>query len=732
MIDPQVSLAFALHSNPGAYAALIGSGVSVGAGIPTGWQVVLDLISKVARVLGEDPGDDLAGWYQERFGEEPDYSKLLDTLAKSPAERSALLRGYFEPTAEERARGVKVPGAAHTALAELAATGHLRLFVTTNFDRLIEQALEAAGVTPRVLSTPDSILGSPPLSQAGCTVLKLHGDYLDTRIKNTPGELDSYDEVVDALLDRIIDEHGFIVCGWSAAWDTALRRAFERSKIRRYTTYWADVVPPGEHASHLIELLHGEFVQVKGADAFFTDMVDKLRSLDDGGGVKTESKTPEIVCIPRTRYAKSGDVHIAFQVFGEGPVDVVMAPGFVSHIENYWTEPRFARWLERLGQGCRVVMFDKRGTGLSDHVNELPAMDDRMDDVRAVMDAVGIERAALFGISEGGSLAALFAASHPERCSALVLYGAFARFSDWFPTDAPLQAFLEYIDSNWGSGESLPRFAPTYAEDQKLKEWWGRFERLGANPAAAMTLIKMNSQIDISHVLPSVRVPTLVLHRTGDTMINIHGGRELARLIPNAKLVELAGRDHIPFVGENAVAIVDQIHEFLIGFKPYDATERTLATVLFTDIVGSTSRAEVLGDEMWLDVMEAHDAIVRRELGRFRGREIKSLGDGFLATFDGPGRAVKCAVAITEAVRHLGIEVRTGLHTGEVELGDDDVRGIAVHMASRVMAQAGPGDVYVTRTVRDLVAGSGINFRGLGQHQLSGFAEQMELYATAK
>ena len=217
MIDPQVSLAFALHSNPGAYAALIGSGVFAGAVIPTGWQVVLDLISKLARVLGEDPGDDVSSWYQERFGEEPDYSKLLDTLARSPVERSALLRSYFEPTAEERTRGVKVPGAAHTALAELAATGHVRLFVTTNFDRLIEQALEAAGVNPRVLSTPDSILGSPPLSQAGCTVVKLHGDYLDTRIKNTPAELDSYDESVDALLDRIIEEHGFIVCGWSAA-----------------------------------------------------------------------------------------------------------------------------------------------------------------------------------------------------------------------------------------------------------------------------------------------------------------------------------------------------------------------------------------------------------------------------------------------------------------------------------------------------------------------------------
>ena len=293
MIDPSVSLAFAIHSNPGAYAALIGSGVSVGAGIPTGWGVVLDLISKVARVLGEDPGADVAAWYQERYGEEPDYSKLLDALARSPAERSAILRSYFEPTAEERARGVKVPGAAHTALAELAANGHLRLFVTTNFDRLIEQALEAAGVTPRVLSTPDSILGSPPLSQAGCTVLKLHGDYLDTRIKNTPAELDAYHESVDALLDRIIEEHGFIVCGWSAAWDTALRRAFERRKSRRYSTYWADVVPPGKHASRLIEMLEGDFIHVNGADDFFTGIVDKLKTLDDSGSVQTVATVPK-------------------------------------------------------------------------------------------------------------------------------------------------------------------------------------------------------------------------------------------------------------------------------------------------------------------------------------------------------------------------------------------------------------------------------------------------------
>lgn len=433
---------------------------------------------------------------------------------------------------------------------------------------------------------------------------------------------------------------------------------------------------------------------------------------------------------PTTRYAKSGPVHVAYQVFGEGAVDVVMAPGFVSHIENYWTEPRFARWLERLAQGCRVVLFDKRGTGLSDRVPELPAMDERMDDVRAVMDAVGIDKAALFGISEGGSLAAFFAACHPDKCTALVLYGAFARFTDWIPTEEALQNLFDYIDRDWGSGESLPLFAPNYAEDRMLKEWWGRFERLGADPGAAIALMRMNSQIDISHALPSIRVPTLVLHRTGDTTIDIHGGRELARLIPGAKLVEFPGQDHVLFVGDQEDEIVDEIHRFLVGSRPPTVSERTLATVLFTDIVGSTQRAEALGDQRWRDVVAAHDDIVRQELGRFRGREIKSLGDGFLATFDGPGRAVKCAVAIAETVASLGIEVRGGLHTGEVELSEHDVHGIAVHIASRVAEQAGAGEVYVSRTVRDLVAGSGIRFRGLGPHSLAGFEEPMELYAA--
>src|ERR1700688_1264978 len=347
-----------------------------------------------------------------------------------------------------------------------------------------------------------------------------------------------------------------------------------------------------------------------------------------------------------TRYAKSGEVHVAYQVFGEGP-DLIMAPGFVSHIENYWDEPRLARWLSKLGGFCRVVLFDKRGTGLSDRVANLPVMDERMDDVRAVMDAVGIERAVQFGISEGGSLATIFAASHPERTNSLIVYGAFARFLHWIPDDAGFNALISYIDEHWGSGASLPAFAPTQAEDVALKHWWGKFELLGANPSAAMALMRMNREINISGILHSIKVPTLVLHLTGDTLINVEGGRELAAGIPNARLVEHPGTDHIPFL-EAGDWILEEIEEFITGSRSTPVVDRVLATVVFTDIVDSTARADAKGDLAWRDLLQAHDKTVRQELSRFRGKEVKTLGDGFLATFDGPARAIHCARAIRD------------------------------------------------------------------------------------
>ena len=431
---------------------------------------------------------------------------------------------------------------------------------------------------------------------------------------------------------------------------------------------------------------------------------------------------------PITRYAKAGDVHVAYQVFGSGPIDLVFVPGFISHIENYWTEPRFARWLGRLGGFCRVVMFDKRGTGLSDRVGGLPTMDERLDDVRAVMDASGMQRAAVFGISEGASLAALFAATHPERCDSLVLYGGFARFASWIPTEQALEELFRYIDTDWGSGKSLPMFAPSQAGEVAFQQWWGRFERLGADPAAAIALMRMNSQIDITDVLPSIHVPTLVIHKTEDTTVAFEGGQVLANRIPGARLVTFPGVDHIIFLGDVAERILDEMEEFLTGSRSTGSADRVLATVLFTDIINSTARAEAMGDRAWRDLLDAHDAAVRRELARFGGNEVKSLGDGFLATFDRPARAIRCAMEIAEAVRSLGIAVRVGAHTGEIDLIEGDVRGIAVHIASRVAALAAANEVLVSRTVKDLVAGSGLVFEDYGAHALKGVPENWQIY----
>ncbi len=436
----------------------------------------------------------------------------------------------------------------------------------------------------------------------------------------------------------------------------------------------------------------------------------------------TSAKIP-----PKTQYAKSGDIHIAYQVFGEGDVDVVYMPGFTSQIEHYWDEPNFARWLRRFGSFARVILFDKRGTGLSDHVSELPGVDDRMDDVRAVMDAAGIERAAILGISEGGSLATLFAATYPSRSQALILYGAFAKFSSWFPTQEALDGFLEYAENNWGAGETMPMFAPSRKDDPAFQQWWAKQERLGANPRAAATLMRMNSQIDIADILHSVVVPTLVIHRTEDMVVNVEGGRFLAQNIPKAKYVELPGVDHLPFVGENAEQILDEIDKFLTGHRLAVDFNRALATVLFTEIVGSPAKAQELGDQAWGDLRVQHDKIVRQELKRYRGNEVQSTGDGFVVTFDGPTRAIRCAQAIVTAVNSLGIEVRAGLHTGEIEFVNNDARGIAVNIAAQVTALAHARDVIVSRTVKDLVAGSGIVFEDFGNHELKGVPDVWNL-----
>jgi class 3 adenylate cyclase len=428
---------------------------------------------------------------------------------------------------------------------------------------------------------------------------------------------------------------------------------------------------------------------------------------------------------PVTRYAKSGDAHIAYQVFGDGAIDLVFVPGFISHVEHYWDHPDLARWLLRLGSFARGIMFDKRGTGLSDPVSEMPPLDLRMDDVRAVMDAAGSESAALFGISEGGALSALFAATYPQRCQRLILYGAFPRF----PISAEvLEQFIKTVDRAWGSGLSLPAFAPSRQTDPAMVQWWGRFERLGGSPAAVIAALRMAAETDVSDVLPSIRVPTLVIHCKDDTLIPVECARLIARNVPGARLIELPGKDHLFFVHEQ---IGDAIEEFLTGSVSVADTERVLATVLFTDIVGSTALAERVGDRRWHDLLDAHHAAARRELARYRGSEVKSLGDGLLATFDGPARAVRCACAIAKAVRQLEIEVRCGLHTGEIEIGEKDVQGIAVHIAARISAVAAAGETLVSRTVKDLVAGSGLRFNDRGKHSLKGLADAMELYAAS-
>ncbi len=432
--------------------------------------------------------------------------------------------------------------------------------------------------------------------------------------------------------------------------------------------------------------------------------------------------------VPVTHYAKSGDVHIAYQEYGAGSVDLIWVPGFVSNIDNYWDQPRFANWIRRLGQSARVIMFDKRGTGLSDRTEQLPGLDERMDDVCAVMSAVGLEKAALLGISEGGTLATLFAGTHPEKCTGLVLYGAFAKFRHWFPTPEKLAGFFDYVDREWGSGASYVNYAPSRGNDPAFQEWWGRFERLGASPGAVKELMRMNSELDITNILSSVKVPTLVIHRTEDVLVSVEGGRQLSNGIPGARLVELPGTDHLAWVADDSDYIADLIVEFLTGTKPELSGDRVLATILFTDIVDSTVRAEALGDARWSDLLEAHNQAVRQELERFRGHEIKSLGDGFLATFDGPARAIKCGRAIVDAMRPLGLETRVGVHTGEVEIREGDILGIAVHIASRIVELAQAGETLVSRTVKDLVAGSGITFEDFGIHELKGAPDTWQLF----
>ena len=440
---------------------------------------------------------------------------------------------------------------------------------------------------------------------------------------------------------------------------------------------------------------------------------------------------------PKTRYAKSGDVHIAYQMLGNGDRDLILVPGFISHVEHFWEDPGVARFLRRMASFSRLIFFDKRGTGLSDRVpdSELPTLEQRMDDVRAVMDDVGSDRAALFAPSDAGGMATLFAATHPERTTALILYGCFAASAKdpeypWGQTPAELDQGLQRWKKSWGDGAMyLELFAPSMLGDKRYEEWFAKLERLSVSPGAAITLARMNAQIDIRNVLAAIRVPTLVLHRTRDRVVYVEEGRFLAERIPGAKYVEIPGTDHWPWNGDSE-SILQEVNEFLTGTREISEPERVLTTVMFTDIVDSTKLAADLGDRRWTELLEDHQQLVRQELTRFRGREIDTAGDGFLATFDGPARAIRCASAIRDAMKGLGIEIRAGLHTGECEMVGEKMRGVAVHIGARVAALAGPGEVLLSRTVRDLVAGSGLAFEDRGTHVLKGVPGEWQLFAV--
>lgn len=437
-----------------------------------------------------------------------------------------------------------------------------------------------------------------------------------------------------------------------------------------------------------------------------------------------------------TKYAKSGKVHIAYQVVGDGPLDLVLVPGWVTHLEHQWQEPLQARFLERLASFARLILFDKRGTGLSDRVAEdaLPTLEVRMDDVRAVLDAIGSSRAALVGISEGGPMCALFSATYPERTAALVMYGSYAKWIrdadyPWAPTRADHETAFDAYEKGWGTPVGLKTVAPSVANDERYRKWWAEYLRTGASPGAGVALYRMNVEIDIRHVLPAIRVPTLILHRTGDRLINVGGSRYVAERIRNAKYVELAGVDHLPWFGDSD-SVLAEIEEFLTGERPAAESDRILATVMFVDIVGSTERAAAVGDARWRDLLAGYHSRASAEIGRFRGRLIDTAGDGVFAAFDGPARAVRCAHAIREAASGLGLTVRAGLHTGECETAGDKLVGMAVHVAARVSSTASPDEVLTSSTVRDLVAGSGIQFSERGAHVLKGVPGEWRLFTA--
>lgn len=433
-----------------------------------------------------------------------------------------------------------------------------------------------------------------------------------------------------------------------------------------------------------------------------------------------------------TRYAKSGELNIAYQVFGDGDLKLVLIPGWASNVENIWTLTEFAEFADKLAQFARVILLDRRGTGLSDPVVNPPTLEERMDDVRAVIDAAGWERAVIWGISEGGPMAMMFAATYPHRVQALVLYGTFARFSrgDDYPYGYPPEANAKWVadlETTWGSGELSRSFAPSMSNDAATMRILARLERMAMSPGTAHKLFGLLTQTDVRHVLPAIRVPTLILHRAEDKPVRVGHARYLAERIAGARYVELPGSDHMPMMGD-VDALLDEVREFLTGERAAPESDRILATILFCDIVDSTIRAAELGDHEWKRLLLQFYAMVDGKLHHFRGRKLDTAGDGLFAAFDGPARAVRCGAALVDAAKALSLQVRVGVHTGECEVLGEKYSGIAVHLGARVASAADPGQVLVTSTVKDLVVGSGIHFEDLGSRTLKGVPDQWRLF----
>jgi pimeloyl-ACP methyl ester carboxylesterase len=438
---------------------------------------------------------------------------------------------------------------------------------------------------------------------------------------------------------------------------------------------------------------------------------------------------------PQTRYARSGDVNIAYQVFGEGRLNLVVAPGFVSHCEVLWEHPAVANGFERLGSYARVILFDKREQGLSDRLGRPPTVEEMVDDMQAVLDASGTERAACFGVSEGGAMAMLFAATHPDRCTHLALWNSYARVSRApdYPEGidpAELDRWGELMQERWGGPVAMGSFAPSRKGDPEAEAFWAHLLRSGTSPRSAAALMNLYKELDVRAILPVISAPTLVMAREKDIAVPAAQGRYIAEHIPNARYVEFPGADHVMWF-EGGEDIHDELEEFLTGTRRARSAGRALATVMFTDIVDSTARATELGDRAWRELLDRHDEIVSARVGAHRGRVVKTTGDGVLATFDGPARAIECASGLPDRLDDLGIDVRAGLHTGECELRGEDVGGMAVHIGARIASRAEAGEVLVSSTVKDLVVGSGIDFAERGSAELKGVPGEWRLFAVA-